>query len=465
MPFPNEHACRLIPPDEFRDDSFVRHEVGEGSGKMTLILAKRPGSDTQDTQSIRYDKDLWTATRARAHCETKEGSFEAASEEADAAELHTETLENVELLAVGTWHAHPKDITVTTEMLDALVESYNELKADPAINYDPPLKLGHNDKQKLLQSDGLPSAGWIAGLKRIGNKLVATTVEKVPAKIAALIRAGSYKYPSVELLFDYEFGTKKWPIVLKAAAILGEDPPAVKSINDLLNLYKVEAEESKTTVVIYCGELKGDVPPQEVTIEQLLEMLDNIIQQGELSIKGKRGAPQVRTYLKEVRGKLRGMVKDGTQATENTEGENGMDEATLKRFCELLDLPEGSDETAVMTAVGSMQNRLTTISLSEKKDRAEQLAGLALFCNRITPRQLGWATKYARNDEAGFAAYVETVSPIVDLSELGHAVDVQSTMQDAVTMSDLEKQVSAKLGVDEKDYIETKKVLLAEEVE
>lgn len=79
-PFPNQHACRLRNPDDFQDGSF-RTTTRESDGKEYSIISGRlTGETTMTEQAFRYDKDVWTTSAARTHCNEHDGSFEAASE-------------------------------------------------------------------------------------------------------------------------------------------------------------------------------------------------------------------------------------------------------------------------------------------------------------------------------------------------------------------------------------------------
>ncbi len=75
MPFPSEHACRLHSPGIYQKESFRRKK----SGKTGLILAKKPGSDKMELQSIRYPIADWDEKVARESCQEKGGTFESAA--------------------------------------------------------------------------------------------------------------------------------------------------------------------------------------------------------------------------------------------------------------------------------------------------------------------------------------------------------------------------------------------------
>jgi len=100
----------------------------------------------------------------------------------------------------------------------------------------PFLKLGHNEMQTLLEADGLPAAGWIENLRKVGSKLVADFVG-VPKAIYELIKVGSYRTVSSEIYWNFGLDGEKYPYLLKAVAILGADIPAVSTLKDIMSLY------------------------------------------------------------------------------------------------------------------------------------------------------------------------------------------------------------------------------------
>ena len=76
MPFPNFHACRVKNPNLFQSGSFrTLHTKTKG---LTFITGKLKSTGKSTVQSFRYDKKVWTSTRAGNHCKKKGGSFEAA---------------------------------------------------------------------------------------------------------------------------------------------------------------------------------------------------------------------------------------------------------------------------------------------------------------------------------------------------------------------------------------------------
>lgn len=96
-----------------------------------------------------------------------------------------------------------------------------------------PLKFGHNGDQAL--TDGQPALGWVARVYREGDKLKADFTD-MPTSIYEMVKAGLYKFVSVELLKNVQANTRTIPWVLDAVALLGADQPAVGTLKDLQSL-------------------------------------------------------------------------------------------------------------------------------------------------------------------------------------------------------------------------------------
>jgi len=142
--------------------------------------------------------------------------------------LETKTIEGVEIFAAGTWNGD----LYTEKDLDAMVDAFEKTRK----TIKPFLKLGHNEKQTILAKDGLPAAGWVENLRKVGNKLVCDFVG-VPKAIYELIRAQAYRKVSAEIFWNFALDGEKYPYLLKAVALLGADTPAVASLDDIISLY------------------------------------------------------------------------------------------------------------------------------------------------------------------------------------------------------------------------------------
>jgi len=153
------------------------------------------------------------------------------------ADLKTETLAGVDILRVGEGFTGggcpPEGCAFTVEDLDGIVGAYWATRDSRT----PPVKLGHDAEQALVQNDGYPAVGWVANLRRLGDRLYADLVD-VPQKLADLIKAGAYRAVSVELEKGLTVDEKEYPLALTALALLGADLPAVDGLNGLAALYQ-----------------------------------------------------------------------------------------------------------------------------------------------------------------------------------------------------------------------------------
>ena len=175
----------------------------------------------------------------------------------------THDIQGVEIFASGTWNGD----TYTVEDLDSIVAAYSETRE----RMKPYLKLGHDNKQKILQKDGYPAAGYIDGLRRVGNKLVADFV-KVPKVVYDLLNVGGYRRVSSELFINMPVAGKVYKFVLKAVALLGGDTPAVQSLKDVIALYAADPEvavfdEDATPTKVY--EIDGPKAKEEDAVNEL----------------------------------------------------------------------------------------------------------------------------------------------------------------------------------------------------
>lgn len=70
MPFRNEHAARLKPPGQFKDEPVVRvprNAASFNGREYAVIRMQRPGSDKFEDQAFRYPTKNWPEKDARKH--------------------------------------------------------------------------------------------------------------------------------------------------------------------------------------------------------------------------------------------------------------------------------------------------------------------------------------------------------------------------------------------------------------
>ena len=76
MPYPSQHSCRLKDPNLFEEGSIrTLHTKQEG---LTLLAGKLKADGKSATEGFRYDKKIWSESKAKNHCDSHDGQFEPA---------------------------------------------------------------------------------------------------------------------------------------------------------------------------------------------------------------------------------------------------------------------------------------------------------------------------------------------------------------------------------------------------
>lgn len=137
--------------------------------------------------------------------------------------------------------------------LDNICSTYN-----PAL-HEAPVVIGHPE-------NNAPAYGWIKGLKRVGERLLARAGEMVPEFIDA-VKNGLYKKRSIALNAD---GT------LRHVGFLGAMPPAVKGLRDVVfssadHLIAYEFPNNSIDDAIFDSALTA--PPEYNELKRELEIL------------------------------------------------------------------------------------------------------------------------------------------------------------------------------------------------
>lgn len=138
------------------------------------------------------------------------------------------SIKGVEIFAAGKWNGDEYTVGHLDEMVRAFSETGN--------TYRPAIKLGHDEKQKLVQSDGLPAAGWVERIYRKGEKLLADFSD-IPDKIYTLIKNRAYRRVSSEIYWNATVNGKPYGRLVGAVALLGHDLPGVECLNDIFKMY------------------------------------------------------------------------------------------------------------------------------------------------------------------------------------------------------------------------------------
>lgn len=385
------------------------------------------------------------------------------------ADLVTRTVRGVELMRVGTWQGHgcPTDgCKFTVDDIEAMVEAYKAA----GDTFNAPVKLGHDDNQKLLQKDGYPAAGWVINLRRQGDALVGD-LEKVPAKIADLMKAGAYRKRSSEIRPDAEVNGKKFKWLFTGLALLGADLPAVEGLNDILGLYhSLQLSADDKDLVIFSENRDGETLKfgDDDEAEAIIADLDRLVERADRLISGRRGAPRLRSLVSTVKEELRRVYGSGKRMSR--EDVNEMDGKKLR---ELLGLAEDATDEEVETKLKQAKfsdpekpAENESLSAEDKKelselrgeviklrqertaDTAASLVDTAIKDGKILPAQRDQSLKFAVADPEGFKTFVASQPKVIELGERGSGGGETNNNVDLAELepSASEREIARQLG-------------------
>ena len=153
---------------------------------------------------------------------------------------------------------YPGKLTVSEGDLDNVVQTYNEQQAQ-SVRTAAAVKHTHES--------GKPALGWVEKLSRKGRDLIAFMRNTKDELLDGIIDE-TYPNPSIELRKNLVLGENDFGLSLKAIAMLGADPPAVKSVPAFS-----EDDDGEETICLSLSEIstggKGTMPdkdPQQVEI-------------------------------------------------------------------------------------------------------------------------------------------------------------------------------------------------------
>jgi len=158
-------------------------------------------------------------------------------------------LNDIEIFEAGTY----RGIVYDEAALDSMVANFTACKDE----LKPTLVIGHEENQDLLKNSGLPSAGWMTGVKKVGKKLLAS-FKDVPQVLMDLIGKGAYKRISSEIYSNYNGKGH----ALRRVATLGGEIPEVKTLQDIVSLYSDSPEGETSWVTL------NEQDPQPVAAAQ-----------------------------------------------------------------------------------------------------------------------------------------------------------------------------------------------------
>jgi hypothetical protein len=119
--------------------------------------------------------------------------------------------------------------------LDEMVANFRRLKG----KLDPPLVVGHEEDQQLLDRTDLPAAGWVGDVRKFwdpedGVWKLGAPVESLPPEVADWVNRGLYRKVSAEIYDSpQQAGLPGTGKTLRRLALLGGELPKVKTLRAL----------------------------------------------------------------------------------------------------------------------------------------------------------------------------------------------------------------------------------------
>lgn len=262
-----------FPADEFDPEG---HETKDTSDGVTVTMAKCKADGQFKVLSCAFPKATYDQKKAGAWLDAQKFSLEPA-------DMHT--VKGVEIFSTGLWNGKQ----INDGDLTAIVESFNSTRD----KVRPFLKLGHDAEQKLLQSDGLPAAGWIENVRKVGSKLVADFVD-IPKKVYQLIKNNAYRKVSCEIYNNIDIEGRKYPKLLGAVALLGADLPGVLNLNDILSMYSaprfaggIEKFAANGSAVIITSDITSQPTKERDMTEPTVEVYKAQLEQSQKDLAAK----------------------------------------------------------------------------------------------------------------------------------------------------------------------------------
>ncbi|WP_288797858.1 hypothetical protein [uncultured Arsenicicoccus sp.] len=354
--------------------------------------------------------------------------------------MAVKTIDDVELVATGTWNASTGRATITRDDLAAILAAHDDGLVDHA-----PIKLGHTSTLNDGIGEGNPAYGW-AIPRRIEDRPDGTSVLRgdlagVPAKLADAIPHG-YRRRSAEIAFNARAHTgKKYRAVLTGLAVLGVAAPAVKTLADVLAYYSDEDTLQPVTVDLSAP---GDTPPVPHTdtaprndgdmSHPAADSKDVTMPLTEAQVRAALNLDATADLDAELTQYLESRKpKDGDKPAEVNPAP---DNATVK-----TDAPqtatqaaaEGEVPAADPTAAAKEQAQPATVTLSQgaydelvqsaqlaREHRAADLARDALKAGKITAAEVAAYSEAARDNYDSTARLLDSLGVKFSTTEAGH---------------------------------------------
>lgn len=326
----------------------------------------------------------------------------------NSSQMHTPELQElfgvkgVEIFSTGLWNGKQ----ITDKDLDAIVESFSKIGGV----MKPHLKLGHNEKQPLLESAGLPAAGWVENVRKVGGKLVADFVD-IPRQIFQLIKNKAYRKVSCEIYNDIDIEGQRYPKLLGAVALLGAETPGVMNLKDILSQYNLTSKFKM--VQTFTGENSIDIIDLDINehseseMDEVQKQLDAALEQNKAlqgqidAFNAKMEAFQAQfDQVKKSKEDVEKELADARRATEEAEADKFVTELQAEKLC--------SKAMAPFVKAALSSERVEKYSLESKEySRKDLIKEILRAANEAS--KVNFSNETANTNEADKADKVDEV--------------------------------------------------------
>jgi hypothetical protein len=362
----------------------------------------------------------------------------------------TVDLPGLDLMAVGTWNASTGRTTVTAEDIADAVKAFNDGLVDR-----PAIKIGHTDSRfRTAGEDGDPAYGWVTNvrLSEDGRRLVGDA-KRVPAKLAARM-GDAYRNRSAEVKFGVRtLAGKTYRMVLTGLALLGAQPPAIKTLDDVYALYSDQLFAEGATYEAAAAVWVGDTPtirgPQAGAVDggqehlsaaiggpvdypaELLTALGLPAGSGDADVLAAATAARSFSAAPEGAPPATGTT-DGAAAA----GQGAAPQATVPAAPAAATFPPASPPATLTTTEGpevvtitramweQMEAAIAQAAESARElggQRKKELIGAALSQGRITAADVQSFSALFDKDEQQATALLTTLTPRIHTFSAGHS--------------------------------------------
>ncbi len=199
---------------------------------------------------------------------------------------------------------------------------------------------------------GMISLGTITDLKYSDQRLIADF--EVPDAVEALLSKG-YTNVSAEILMS---PNADYPLILSAVAVLGAERPAVE---DLAGLEEVAVISSRKPQLVMSFAVLGgrlQIPDPMKELERMEELTHSMTE----VIKGNKARAALKAVWERLRGKWDELLATepptGGTPYQETEGTD----VDIKTLAEKLQLQDGAEEGAVLSAIDQLMGLVSMIA-------------------------------------------------------------------------------------------------------